>query len=435
MRVALPRVPGAGAACARAVPRCSQRAAPRLAQPPCHACPSLLPLASRRLCRVYRAAADEAASAPAAAPPSPPTAAAQPPRVGVETPPPGAPPPPSAALPELRSLALALRTLSLLRRATPALLLLTAASAAAEQGIAFASFALLALLGVPDASYVTLAVGVSGICAGYAVGAFAKGAAYVALRDVDSPPAAAPPLLQRAQALLAAAPRPRAVLEAELRRLISVAWQGFLTFPVPVFAVPKALDLAILMPLLALERDTRPDAPHANVAAVMARSAALLAGRRRHLLGAVLWLSLAFAAALAVGAAALFAAVPSLVTALVPTPLLAMDSGAAGDVVASMASGEAFAKLFETGTDAQRAALSLGLAGGAVLRWAAVAAVRCLAYVAWREAAARGPAPRKQHPALEALDRRVAPVRQKAQEAFKAATDAARSGIGLGKKP
>jgi hypothetical protein len=174
--------------------------------------------------------------------------------VGVETPPPGAPPPPSAALPELRSLALALRTLSLLRRATPALLLLTAASAAAEQGIAFASFALLALLGVPDASYVTLAVGVSGICAGYAVGAFAKGAAYVALRDVDSPPAAAPPLLQRAQALLAAAPRPRAVLEAELRRLISVAWQGFLTFPVPVFAVPKALDLAILMPLLALER-------------------------------------------------------------------------------------------------------------------------------------------------------------------------------------
>lgn len=351
-------------------------------------------------------------------------------------PPAGAPPPPPSALPDLHALSLALRTLSVLRRSAPALLLLTAASAFAEQAIAFVSYAILSLLGIPDASYATLAVGVSGICAGYAVGAYAKGAAYVALRDVDAPPAAAPSLRQRAQALRAAAPPPRAVIEAELRRLLSVAWQGFLTFPVPVFALPKALDLAILMPLLSLERASAPQATRSDVPAAMARSAALLAGRRRHLLGAVLLLALAFLAALAAGAAALFAAVPSLVPALIPVPMAAIDGPAAGDVVASLASGDAFSRLFETGTGAQKAALTAGLAGGAVLRWAAVAAVRCLAYVTWREVASRGPAPKTVHPAIAALELRVAPVRQRAQDAMQAATDAARSRIpGLNKKP
>ena len=52
-------------------------------------------------------------------------------------------------------------------------------------------------------------------------------------------------------------PLPR-LLWAEIRRLLLIAWSGILTLPIPVLSVPKALDLALLFPLMALEARTLP---------------------------------------------------------------------------------------------------------------------------------------------------------------------------------
>jgi hypothetical protein len=463
--------PAPGVRAARARPRaaCAPLRAPSrlLAAAAVAACRAAPPTRRRRCVRTPCAPLTaHAADTPPVPAPTPPGAAVPHAPPQPLLPPPLPPPPP--ALSALTSLALAARTLALLRAAAPSLLGLSAAAALVEHAIAFASYATLALFGIPDASYATLAVGVSGIVAGYAFSAFAKGAAYLLIARADPAGAVAadgaePPLADaaaaaargrlrrataalaaRAGALRAAAPSFTTVLAAELRRAISVAWQGFLTFPVPVFALPKLLDLALVMPLLALERaaplPAAPAAPAAAadkapkppgpVGAALARSTALMAARRATLCAAALLLLAGFAAVAAAGAAALLAAVPSLASTLVPLPLPVGTT--VGDVAASFASGDAFARVFEGGTEAQQAALTAAIAGGAILRWAAVAALRCLAYATWCEAAARGPVPPRTYPVVIAAAARLAAARAAVTEAAGAAAARVRARVTRG---
>ena len=81
----------------------------------------------------------------------------------------------------------------------------------------------------------------------------------------------------------------------------------------PVLALPKILDLALLMPVLNLEGLSVKDA--------LLRSTALLHTRRLLLLRAFTLLFAVFAAVLAAGVAALLSTVPELVGTMLPLPL------------------------------------------------------------------------------------------------------------------
>ena len=186
--------------------------------------------------------------------------------------------------------ALARQSLSLLRTALPALSLLSLGASAAQQAVAGAVYVALAATGVPAQHPLTLVAGGGGVAAGLALGLAADGAAY-RLLHAAAQPGCSGRLRAAAGALREAvgrAPPPHALGLLHVRRLLSLAWSYALTFPLPLFALPNALELSLAVPCLVLESGEAGSSPSDDP---QARSTQLMQRRTARLAHALLLLS------------------------------------------------------------------------------------------------------------------------------------------------
>jgi hypothetical protein len=248
-------------------------------------------------------------------------------------------------------------------------------------------FAALALARAPADSNVTLVAGLLGVLGGLALSLLARGASFrlMAAEAAVTPESGLRAAASRVVAAAAGAPAPTALAAAEVRRLASLAWAVLPTFPLPLFAVPKAVQLALLTPALALDRN-------ATVASAFERTLALTRSRLRPLALAYCAIGAVHFVTAALWLIALLQLAPGLPAALLPQPLPAPEE-LAGALVLHFGSGTAFARVFEAGAAAERAALAAGLAAAAAQRWAATASLRALAFAAYSAAGSLGPLP------------------------------------------
>lgn len=180
----------------------------------------------------------------------------------------------------------------------------------------------------------------------------------------------------------------RYVLFIDARRLLSVAWNGFLTIPIPYLSVVKVCDYALCVPVFLFE------GVHGKEC--LRRSEELMRGHRLRLLRAGLGVGALMSAAVGVVVGAFAAAVPSLPALLMePQSSLADAAGGsgvtpkAGNAAMGIFTGTAFDRVWDHGSLAEKWATVILLAFAVLGSFLFSAAVRQLLYVFYRETAAR----------------------------------------------
>ena len=308
------------------------------------------------------------------------------------------------------STALFLSALSCFTATWQPLAALALSASLAERLLTSGVYALCAALGVPVASPATLLCGCLGIAASFLVHAYAKGAAFVLLHTTAGWDASLPgnALTRRqawgawAAAVRHRAPGPLLLLTADVKRLAAVAWSYAITFPLPLFALPRAVELAFVVPVAVLDTEHR-DAP-------LRHSTALVQRRRLTTLHALCLMATFLGCAACLGASATLALSPSLPDLL----LQGAASTAPGDLAAHFFSGAAFAGVFQAGSTQQQGALTLGLVLVALLRWATNGLLNALLTIMWMDFHAVGPLPpREAHPLVKRATARWAVLQQR----------------------
>ena len=178
------------------------------------------------------------------------------------------------------------------------------------------------------------------------------------------------------------------VLLVDARRLLSVAWNGFLTIPIPYLALVKTCDYALCVPVFLFEG--------AQGKECLRRSQELMQGHKMRLLRAAVGLGALMSAAVGVVVGIFAAAVPSLPTLLMEAPADPASSAAAegatrsaGDAAMGIFTGTAFDRVWDVGSLAEKWATVALLAFAILGSFLFSAAVRQLLYVFYRETAAR----------------------------------------------
>ena len=179
------------------------------------------------------------------------------------------------------------------------------------------------------------------------------------------------------------------VLLIDARRLLSIAWNGFLTIPIPYLALVKTCDYALCVPVFLFEG--------AQGKECLRRSQELMQGHKMRLLRAAVGLGALMTAAVGVVVGVFAAAVPSLPALLTAAPADASASSAAaegatrsvGDAAMGIFTGTAFDRVWDVGSLAEKwatvALLAFAILGSSLFS----TAVRQLLYVFYREIAAR----------------------------------------------
>ena len=182
----------------------------------------------------------------------------------------------------------------------------------------------------------------------------------------------------------------RYVLFIDAARLLSVAWNGFLTIPIPYLSVVKVCDYALCVPVFLFE------GVHGKEC--LQRSEELMRGHKLRLLRAGIGVGALMSAAVGVVVGAFAAAVPSLPALLMePQSVLADAAGGAGESLKSSAgdaamgifTGTAFDRVWDHGSLTEKWATVILLAFAVLGSFLFSAAVRQLLYVFYRETAAR----------------------------------------------
>jgi large-conductance mechanosensitive channel len=200
----------------------------------------------------------------------------------------------------------------------------------------------------------------------------------------------------------------------DARRLLSIAWNGFLTIPIPYLSVVKVCDYALCVPVFLFE------GVHGKEC--LQRSEELMRGHKLRLLRAGIGVGALMSAAVGVVVGAFAAAVPSLPALLMePQSVLADAAGGAGESLKSSAgdaamgifTGTAFDRVWDHGSLTEKWATVILLAFAVLGSFLFSAAVRQLLYVFYRETAARWtPPPPPEEAAAEAdADAAPGPVR------------------------
>ena len=274
------------------------------------------------------------------------------------------------------------------------LALLALLTSLAERVLTNGAYALCAALGVPVASPTTLICGCAGIAAGFLVHAYANGASFVLLHTSAT---AGPPDARAQQrwthwlnTVRNQAPGPLTVIWADVKRLAAVAWAYALTFPLPLFALPRAVDLALAVPVVVFDQTHRRQP--------LLRSTALTQRRKLRVVHAVAFLFTFLGVLATLAGVVTLAIAPGL-----PDVLMAgRASSAPGDVAAHFFSGAAFAGVFAQGTLAEQGALTCGLLAVALLRWVTSGLLNALLTVLWLDFNLAGPLPpREPHPLVK----------------------------------
>ena len=177
------------------------------------------------------------------------------------------------------------------------------------------------------------------------------------------------------------------VLLVDARRLASIAWNAFLTIPIPYLALVKACDYALCVPVFLFEG--------AHGKECLRRSEELMRGHRLRLLRAALGMGALMSAAVGVVVGVFAAAVPSLPALL----MAAEDAGSAaaakgaarsaGDAAMGIFTGTAFDRVWDVGSLGEKWATVALLAFAILGSFTFSAATRQLLYVFYRETAAR----------------------------------------------
>ena len=177
------------------------------------------------------------------------------------------------------------------------------------------------------------------------------------------------------------------VLLVDARRLASIAWNAFLTIPIPYLALVKACDYALCVPVFLFEG--------ARGKECLRRSEELMRGHRLRLLRAALGTGALASAAVGVVVGVFAVAVPSLPALL----MAAEDAGSAaaaegaarsaGDAAMGIFTGTAFDRVWDVGSLGEKWATVALLAFAILGSFTFSAATRQLLYVFYRETAAR----------------------------------------------
>jgi|TARA_B110000503_G_scaffold127813_1_gene198011 large-conductance mechanosensitive channel len=187
------------------------------------------------------------------------------------------------------------------------------------------------------------------------------------------------------------------VLFIDARRLLSIAWNGVLTIPVPYLGLVKLLDYALCVPVFLFEGLQGKEN--------LKRSETLMLGHRMRLLRAGLGLGTVLSLAVGVVVGTFSVIVPSLPSLLMEPATSAaatataagvsgtvssgMDTNRASETAMGIFTGTAFDRVWDVGTITEKWATVFLLAFAVVGSFLFAAAVRQLVYVFYRETAAR----------------------------------------------
>jgi hypothetical protein len=171
----------------------------------------------------------------------------------------------------------------------------------------------------------------------------------------------------------------KSILVIDLRRTISIAWNGMITIPIPYLGIMRCLDLALCVPVRIFEGKQGGDN--------LKRSTELMLGRKILLFKTFVYLS-AIASGIVGLIIGLFALlVPSLANVLLPP--LGADPAALGGAAQGLVTGTAFERVWDVGTATERSATILLLLIAVVLSFFFTLGFRQLIYVFHRECANR----------------------------------------------
>lgn len=182
----------------------------------------------------------------------------------------------------------------------------------------------------------------------------------------------------------------KSILIIDLRRTLSIAWNGMITIPIPYLGLMRCLDLALCVPVRIFEGKQGGEN--------LKRSTELMLGRKILLLKTFFYLS-AIASSLVGLIIGLFSLlVPSLATVLLPP--VGADPASLGGAAQGLVTGTAFERVWDVGTVTERSATILLLMIAVVLSFFFTLGFRQLIYVFHREVANRWippppPPPRK----------------------------------------
>jgi len=182
----------------------------------------------------------------------------------------------------------------------------------------------------------------------------------------------------------------KSILIIDLRRTLSIAWNGMITIPIPYLGLMRCLDLALCVPVRIFEGKQGGEN--------LKRSTELMLGRKILLLKTFFYLS-AIASSVVGLIIGLFALlVPSLATVLLPP--VGADPASLGGAAQGLVTGTAFERVWDVGTVTERSATILLLMIAVVLSFFFTLGFRQLIYVFHREVANRWippppPPPRK----------------------------------------
>jgi hypothetical protein len=182
----------------------------------------------------------------------------------------------------------------------------------------------------------------------------------------------------------------KSILVIDLRRTLSIAWNGIITIPIPYLGIMRCLDLALCVPVRIFEGKQGGEN--------LKRSTELMLGRKILLLKTFFYLS-AIASSVVGLIIGLFALlVPSLATILLPP--VGADPASLGGAAQGLVTGTAFERVWDVGTVTERSATILLLMIAVMLSFFFTLGFRQLIYVFHREVANRWtppppPPPRK----------------------------------------
>ena len=163
----------------------------------------------------------------------------------------------------------------------------------------------------------------------------------------------------------------KSILIIDLRRTLSIAWNGMITIPIPYLGLMRCLDLALCVPVRIFEGKQGGEN--------LKRSTELMLGRKILLLKTFFYLS-AIASSVVGLIIGLFALlVPSLATVLLPP--VGADPASLGGAAQGLVTGTAFERVWGVGTVTERSATILLLMIAVVLSFFFTLGFRQLIYV------------------------------------------------------